>query len=141
MTTTTLTLTDFLLARIAEDEAVTQAAADFPHSIRSTPGGTTFDIVADSQDGRADHWLAVDPARVLAECEATRRIVEEHRLITDPERLVKVWRDPTPGVACERCAGDPLGDRPLEDIGPCDTLLFLAAVYSDHEDYREEWRP
>ena len=53
MTTETLTLTDFLLARIAEDETKAR-----------TPLG----------DGQ--HWQNVNPSRVLAECESKRRIVE-----------------------------------------------------------------
>lgn len=57
--TQTLTLTDFLLQRIAEDEAEVQNALALHGS------GTTW---------RLGH--ALDPARVLAECEAKRRTVE-----------------------------------------------------------------
>lgn len=139
-------LTEFLLARIAEDEAAARYALKYtPDSpdlerqwawlLRYRPTGMKRPFSTWHQDG------APSPNRVLAECDAKRRIVAEHRLITDRARLVKVWMDPTPGVACERCANDPLGSGPLEDIGPCDTLLFLALPYADHPDYREEWRP
>ena len=107
MSVETLTLTGFLLARIAEDEALKH-------------GGY--------------------PGRVLAECEAKRRIVEAHPLVTDQRRLVPAWPGSAPGVACANCGGNPVdSSAPIEDIGPCDTLLALAAVYADHPDYRQEW--
>jgi hypothetical protein len=87
--TRTMTLTDFLLARIAEDEA----CAD----------GLEWD------DGNPVHQTA----RVLAECEAKRQIVEAcaEVLAYDAEAL------------------------------PQDVLRFLALPYADHPDYREEWKP
>lgn len=70
-------------------------------------------------------------ARVLAECEAKRRIVELHQ----PHVLLQG------GAYCD-CQGIELegswGGR--EDIYPCDTLLALASIYADHPDFREEWR-
>lgn len=56
-------LTDFLLARIAEDEAAASKAGSF------TPWTATF------QNDNYGH-LTVQPDRVLGECEAKRRIVE-----------------------------------------------------------------
>jgi hypothetical protein len=87
--TRTMTLTDFLLARIAEDEA----CAD----------GLEWD------DGNPVHQTA----RVLAECEAKRRIVEACAdvLAYDAEAL------------------------------PQDVLRLLALPYADHPDYRQEWKP
>ena len=61
----------------------------------------------------------IDPARVLREAGAGRAIVEIHRPGFDP--------------------GD-AHDADLRSI-PCDTIRHLAAVYSDHPDYREEWSP
>jgi hypothetical protein len=64
----------------------------------------------------ATHIARWDPARVLAECEAKRRIVE----------LVL--------------------DRPIRDHGDCKcescwTLRLVALPYADHPDYRAEWKP
>lgn len=59
------------------------------------------------------------PARVLAECEAKRQIVAAH---ADDHKF---------------CGDEVI----LEPGAPCDTLLTLAAVYADHPDYRDEWRP
>ena len=91
-----MTIAEFLLARIAEDEEWVR----HPDWCRA---------VADDQACDCD-----GPARVLAECEAKRRIVEREPL----------WNDP-PEV------------RELYD----DTLRDLAAIYADHPDYDEEWRP
>ena len=60
-----------------------------------------------------------DPARVLREVEAKRRIIEEH---------------PYAGAGkCETCD--------LDRDWPCPTLRLLALPYADRSGYREEWRP
>lgn len=111
-------LTDFLLARVAED-------------FDASYGFTTEEHIG----GRWVHY----GERMRRECEAKRQIMEEHPLTTD---VAPVWTGPTPGVACANCAALGRGSRDIvEDIGPCDTLLALAAVYSDHPDYQQEWKP
>jgi hypothetical protein len=101
-------LTEFLLARIAEDEVAAERAGSF------TPWDETF------QNDNYGH-LTIQPARVLAECAAKRRIVEELVLpyIAERRRLMNgqpSWGDEHP-----------------------DLLRILAAPYADHPDYREEW--
>ena len=96
-----LTLTEFLLARIAEDE---QAAER---------GGTHPDPATFARDNHGYLW--VQPARVLAECEAKRRIVE---LVGGGSSIHR------PG-----------------DCQDCDVMRLLALPYADHPDYREEWKP
>lgn len=124
---TTQTLADFLLARIAEDEAAATAALASrtrPRStppgrwIQSTPGACVLDggpnsVARSATAGVIAHIARHDPARVLAECEAKRRIVGQ------VERNV---RDVTGGW--------------LDRI-----LHLLALPYADHPDYRDEWRP
>ena len=110
----TETLTAFLLARIAEDQAenekLLRRAQDHELAIQEPRLlGTTI-------PGWYDWPLVQDlAARVLAECEAKRRIVEE-------------------------CQG---WDAELDGRGALgETVLrALAAVYADHEDHREDWRP
>ena len=113
MTTHTTTLADFLLARIAEDEA------DARYLMVGLPPATGGPY-------SVDH-----PARVLAECEAKRRIVELHGVDDPTGRLY-----PGAPLACRVCDHDG-SDR----VYPCDTLRTLAAVYADHPDYGESWRP
>lgn len=129
--TQTLTLTDFLLARIAEDEAVARSSPDVERksdaavftSLREPTGTVEF-----------------DPARVLAECEAKRRIVEEHPIYQGP-RILEVDSTGT-DFGCELChCVDPVhADGIIESLGYCTTLRSVASVYADHPDYREEWQ-
>ncbi len=66
--------------------------------------------------------------RLLAECEAKRRIMEIHALEPSDDA------DRRPG--CGNCiAAFSWGTEVVG--GPCGTLLALAAVYAD---YRDEWR-
>jgi hypothetical protein len=111
-----MTLTEFLLARIAEDE----------DEARIANAGYYLRYSFDRLDQRVvDHLSRHAPARVLAECEAKRRIVAEH-----PDYGGY-------GESCETCADSAEDLRPW----PCETLLALAAVYADHPDYDEAWRP
>jgi hypothetical protein len=104
-------LTEFLLARFAEDEEKA-AGMDwrpwYPDSVR-------YEL---NHDG-----FMVDPAFVRADCAAKRRIVEVHSMF--------------PGIAGTGsgswCESD-------EETWPCDTLRALASVYAGHPDFREEWR-
>lgn len=115
------TLTDFLLARIAEDEAAFEiAVATEVASARRDgipdmtaqevrdywlrPAGDTGDRVADSRT----EW-----PRLLAECEAKRRIIG---LKAQPSDIYTA------------------GGFTTDEI-----LRALAAVYADHPDYQAEW--
>ena len=118
-------LTEFLLARIAEDEALAQVATpgqwdrDSGWSITAPPPedwSGPYVVVETKQRNDAEFIASHNPARVLAECEAKRRIVELH-----PEMLE--W--------CQGCA---------YEAYPCRTLRALALPYSDHPDYLPEWR-
>ena len=85
-------LVEFLLARIAEDERVAQEATLAPWVVGSLEvdryvvatadlyepgrdGAIIAEIVEALEDG--DHIWRWQPTRVLAECEAKRRIVEQ----------------------------------------------------------------
>lgn len=145
-------LPEFLLARIAEDEAAARWGVSPKVFAGWTPTEThkhddaadvpTPDYGSDDEDAmatrnpvvmevepdrnlrdprwlpeRVEHVRRHDPARVLAECEAKRRIVGLH-----PEIL----------GGCQECANEHF---------PCRTLRVLATVYADHPDYRDGWRP
>ena len=120
----TLTLPDFLLARIAEDEVAIRRASMFPPRWVARPDDVGQPIIAGSfrvatcAESVMDHIARHDPARVLAECEAKRRVVEMqwHHLGEDDY----AW-------------GMEEAKRQI--------LAELALPYADHPDYREEWRP
>jgi hypothetical protein len=109
-----VTLTDFLLARIAEDEDAARAA-DAPYFL--------YDLDGKGADQFA-HIARHDPPRVLAECEAKRRIVEACGDIWEPND--HRWMSDTDA---DYHAGLEVAAR------------FLAAIYADHPDYRQEWKP
>jgi len=116
-----MTLTDFLLARIAEDEAdARQLAVDLDRWDRERAAngadGTQGSIVVSTL-----HGGAFDPARVLAECEAKRRIVTTYLEMTTDEETAEFM----------------VGESSIFRTA----LLDLAAIYAGHADYREEWRP
>jgi hypothetical protein len=159
MTTSTATLTTFLLARLDEDEEAAKAcaqafpspwevsdrgwrvriyAADVPDvGDHAEPGDMRSPCVIDVEpdrhhrelneggwlSDRVDHIARHDPARVLAEVEAKRRIVAEH---------------PDYGGYGESCATCAESDVDLAPY-PCPTLRALASVYRDHPGFREEW--
>lgn len=144
-------LTEFLLARIKEDEMVARAAIDpespgktwhwvttqtdtpvahgdalealihqrislrtteeFPTSAGNLPAFAINEVDEIATAGVADHIARHDPARVLAECAAKRAIVERES-----------------------------GSRTKITYRRLMTLQDLASVYSNHPDYREEWR-
>lgn len=129
-----MTLTEFLLARIAEDEAAARAAYASPW--RAKDDGHLWTGHDDAEEGptvyvnggvyanqrhTAEHIARHDPARVLAECEATRQLIELAQ-----------------GLVYLREIGDPIA--PSTPVGQ-DILEILAQPYADHPDYREEWRP
>ena len=103
-----MSLVDFVLARIAEDEEHGRL-------------GDGTDFVP------AGYW---DNARVLAEVEAKRRLVDWSAPVSGSERV------PTdrPGVYDVRPV------RHVNEDGE-DVLRYLAMPYADHPDYLEEWRP
>lgn len=121
-----MTLTEFLLARIAEDESAARAAIPegaYPH-FGETAAEECVEM-AKSEGCAAEgyrhlrRWL---PDRVLADCEAKRKVVELHsENDTTPSRYE---------LECWNCRED----------YPCTTLRLLAPVYASHPDYREAWR-
>jgi hypothetical protein len=95
-----MTLTEFLLARIEEDEA--RARPMWELKVRQRIIGAPIVPLS---------WPT--PDRVLAECEAKRRIVDMFPFEADGDG----WNE----------AG-------------AQVLPILALPYADHPDYRDEWR-
>ena len=138
-------LVAFLRERLEEDERVARAAADEnrPHD-DPTPGehwehhegwayvrtieNESIEVVGpeawsheiDESTGR--HIARHDPARVLREVQAKRKITEDLAAAFDRSR---------------RHPGDAATSADL--LAMVRTAQTLAAVYSDHPDYRQEW--
>jgi len=104
-------LADFLLARIAEDEAVAQL------SITHGTGGFPTSYGQRLWNGPGQYPVMA-AQRLLAECSAKRRIVERLGRATDV-----AWS----------------GSYAVRDDA-LDSLRDLALPYADHPDYDEAWR-
>ena len=157
----TMTLTEFLLARIAEDEELARTAMGdgdgrWASWSRSWDDGQRRDLAVDGvriatlETSIDEHVCRHEPARVLAECEAKRKIVAFHEswptLVQTPAKFERddvnldnytyrmsqeiAWLTTREYVA--RFGIDP----PTAPM-----LAALALPYADHEDYNEEWRP
>ena len=107
-------LADFLLARIDEESSLAEAAARDAEALAPI----TDDLRADPGDHRLQHMFLWSPARVLAECEARRRIVQDYLAQLGSHR--SGWDARTPR------------DLPLRALG---------LPYAAHPDYRQDWRP
>jgi hypothetical protein len=146
-------LTEFLMARIAEDEAVArrcrQLSWEFDDGVdhaqregmrrgysivpRPRVWGPDPSVGGGSQrlDGIAwgdlEHMARHDPAHILAECEAKRRIID---LITED--------CPHPWVSEDGRFKRMLGGW----CHQCDAILrLMASAYSDHPDHRDAFKP
>lgn len=106
-----MTLTDFLLARIAEDDANGWVSS----GLRAEPYSRT---------------------RAHLECEAKRRIVEKLERRWDEADAAA--EDPNLSV---RERGSMNRMYSSQATGLASAVRALAEVYADHPDYREEWRP
>lgn len=102
-------LAEFLLARVAEDEA-------------SNRRGPEPEAWCDRGEG-----VHYDYARVLAECEAKRRIVQ-------------AWQE---AALLIRATADEANrsDIRFARIGLETAMEALAQVYADHPEFDEAWRP
>lgn len=165
-----MTLTEFLLARIAEDELWAREACRHhqeplveggehwgwwcpnDHEVKPDPGAAEemecpvdeswslslrsreqypyrslpgtgpsihFSVDSELRPEVAGHIARHDPARVLAECEAKRRIIERQQLFAG--------------------AVDAADLSVLDELAG--VLRLFALPYADHPDYDETWRP
>lgn len=126
--TTPLSIQRFIQVRLVEDEMVALDA-------RGEENGEwePADIVNYSQKNsltirQCGHIARQDPTRVIRQVAALRHIVKLH---VDSRNYV-YSDNGTP--ACVECGDDTVR-------WPCSTLRELASIWSDHPDYREEWRP
>lgn len=155
-----MTLVEFLEARISDDEdAARQSAGTEPLYQYPAGQGAHYELImlGVSEGGCGSEEAAFmahrfDPARVLAECAAKRRIIEWH-VKTGEQR--SRWD----GECCEENRGE-IEWLPEQEISVgitgsgqfwvrepfatqanlgCTTLRMMAAVWSSHPDYDPVW--
>jgi len=144
----TLSIVDFLNARLAEDQTAAEAARDlmdepwkvipegpeeenYSGEYRISNGGTVAGRV---EEAKAAFIARHDPARVLREVAAKRAMIAEHH--TDPD-----YETP----ACVVCQWDVDCQTPQHDLDeddfPCGVLRHTAWPWHDHPDWLAKWCP
>jgi hypothetical protein len=133
----------FLRDRLDEDYEAARAAGGDDWRRQDHPSDTIaiYDskgepVVYDEgspTEEQQDHIARQNPARVLAEVKAKRRLVEEHK----PARPHYL---PRRELGCVTCSTAQAWDEKANEAN-CLTLRLLALPYADYPDYREEWRP
>jgi len=124
------TITEFLEARIAEDERAAQIASPGPWSysdIESVGGGTIYDpevAIAGVQWDTEHVDRRIRRTVPSGEANATGRHIARH----DPSR-----------VLAECAAKRALLDIDFLTSAVLDNHRVLAAIYKDHPDYKQEW--
>jgi hypothetical protein len=133
-------LVTWLRAQLDEDERVAKMAeildpAPWANRVSTTPGGhvegriagagghTVVHVKDQAPDfDSATHIARWDPARVLAEVDAKRRILELHAPVIDGTQSSWTW-----------FAGSESASEAI--------VKLLALPYADRPGYRSEWRP
>src|SRR3712207_5749806 len=123
-------LDEFLLGRIAEDKRIATDAA----LAVGKEAWTAADLpgAGPPHDQVGEHLSRHDPARVLAECTAKRRLVLACRDIRPDYGFL--------GRRPEGLADFPLSPTDQHQLAAV-TLALLALPYAGHAEYRQEWRP
>ncbi len=125
-------LAEFLLARIAEDEEAARAEWDWMIERHGADAWTTGEGKPIPDEWRyetdRDWTLHVSPRRVLAECDAKRRIVEHAEVVSGMDnQLEGEW-----------------GHRssvPWDEDEGVRLLRYLALPHAEHPEYQQKWRP
>lgn len=161
-------LTEWLLACIAEDEAVAREASEVALSgewhvvpVYGVPEVNVHthkgDLVAHAMEYAArqppvgEYIARQDPAHVLATCKAHREIVEWHKswpVLVESEPVFERADLSDVNSMTYRMSKQiawTTEQKYREHFGtepPTGPILrIMAAVYADHPGYREEWRP
>jgi hypothetical protein len=123
-------LAAWLLEQIAEDEAVCRDQGE-----THTLGCAATISTAWEHECRCGF-----AGRVLAECEAKRRIIAMHGPTTGFDGVLTY---PAAAKLCRTCGPGDNWQAEQEPFGelPCDHLRLMALPYADRPGYREEWRP
>ena len=134
-----MNITEFLEARISEDEKLAKACDSIEWRIISeddtrhqlwveglsiAAADSTWDACIAVAD--AEHAVRHDPTRVLAECAAKRVVLELARQAIEDEKEFDDYEWQGTVERAEPWTGDAI-------------LHAIAAVYKDHPDYQKEW--
>jgi hypothetical protein len=121
-----MTISDFILARVTEEEDLAHAALD---------GREPDDRWDSPSDG--EHFNRWNPWRVQSACLVRRQIVRAHadagpQVVRVPGATLELR-----GAVCSTCRDE----QGQPAAWPCYTMRVLASEWADHPDYRHDWRP
>lgn len=147
-------LVAFLRACLDEDEQTARAATPGPwvsgsgndHLVETVvygqavwPSGNLTHACDTEYSGRripnAAHIARHDPARVVADVDAKRRVIDLHSPVTLRGGAGAKYFDTT--TVCRSCEPPQFPEHAF----PCPTLRLLALPYREHPDYQPEWAP
>lgn len=114
---TAVKISEFLMARIADDEIAVDLAGVFGHPEEGPI------LIADAALQRIEYnEMVIGPRRILLELEAKRHIVDLH-------------------TGTHECAGAGPGGQhgTASESDPCPTLRALASVHADHPEFNHAW--
>ena len=133
-----MTLTEFLTARLDEDEAVAVAAENAAGGDTGWPNGSALAVDDNrANDGYHDTCVAASPARIMADVDAKRAILALHptREYHRTNGARNLYALPVIHYcACQDEDGLIVGQE------PCETKLALARVYLDRPDFEAFWK-
>jgi len=125
-----MTITEFLDARIAEDEAVALEAARLVKDLSPTwyfeddvqtnqPEPLSSPLVMDDDSYDGSPIIIIRGSRVHAECAAKRAILDYHSMLLEQSEQAEVFGYHATGLLV--------------------AIRKLSAAYADHPDYQQEW--
>ena len=144
-------LVAFLNARLDEDELLAKRTNsgewtfDTHGQLLVNQGATISKIANLGVSVFGWHIARHDPARVLREVEAKRAILRMHNRLTP--YLESGFTYPAAANFCGYCGpGDNWQAEHEPDhypgaAWPCQHVRILAAIWSEHPDYQQEWKP
>jgi hypothetical protein len=159
-----VTIIEFLSARLDEDEAVARAASPGPwhtnaeaHEVLAVDDITVaegFALSGPQTRATTEHIARHDPARVLAEVEAKRKIIAFHDqwpVLVQTEPKIEFSGSDTLGATIDQYAvrmsqqidwqtTQQYRARFGTEPPTAPMLRALVQVYSGHPDFEEEWR-
>lgn len=140
-------ITEFLTACVKDDERLALGSypgpwvTDLDDALDENVTNESGQIVAwvrarPFTDATRSHIARHDPARVLREVAAKRKLIELHApAVIHGEKGGADWYNRM--TICRTCT--PSQQFP-ETAWPCDTVKLLASVYADRPGYKEEWK-
>lgn len=105
---------------------------------------TAPEVAATGQEAVQSHIARHDPARVLAEVDAKRRIADLHSVVYREIGWLEDGQEEHDEIpVCGLCVPKHSHYQHREDVpeGPCLTVRLLALAWSDHPEYRPERAP